>query len=172
MKYFLVVIGLAFVLGVCSANAQLPATRSNSIAPPIPPLPPPDLSLAEPVETAGPIATISFAGASAVKVQSKRGSFSLVALGPNEAVQIDLRFSPDLAKTPLSAQSLDGGRISAKTKGAMISSDGTASIGFQAGDQPGLYRVVITGGGASSILKFWVADPRNPKATPPVVNPR
>lgn len=97
--------------------------------------------------------------------------FRVAGIRPHETIDIKLQFSSEWAGTPLVLQALDGGNVSATPKNAVIAEDGTASFRFQAGDQPGLYRVSIIGAAGGSTLKFWIADPKNPKANPPVLNP-
>jgi hypothetical protein len=136
----------------------------------IPPVPAPTVAPALP-HKAGPSATITFAGSEPFKTRSKSGLFRLTGIRPGEVVEVKLQFPSEWAKTNVVIQALDGGNVSAQAKDALVAADGSASFRFQAGNQPGLYRVSAIGGGSSSILKFWVADPKNPKANPPVLNP-
>lgn len=116
-------------------------------------------------------ASISFANATEIKTRaSSSGPFQLVALNPREVVGIAVDFPTSLASASITAQPLDGGKIIGPPKDVGKGTE-AGSIRFQAGDQPGLYRVLITGGRSRSMLQFWVADAKNPKAKPPVINP-
>jgi hypothetical protein len=94
----------------------------------------------------------------------------LVGLHPGEIVDVALQFSAGLPANSITAQSLDGGKLISFSKGN-VGVEGLVSIRFQAGTQPGLYRVFVPGLGGPSLLQFWVADAANPRANPPVVNP-
>jgi len=73
------------------------------------------------------------------------------------------------AEATVAVRPLDGGEIIGSARVSVT--NGSASIGFQAGSQPGLYRVVVDGGGTTATLQFWVANPLNARANPPVLNP-
>ena len=133
------------------------------------PLPTPTPTPPVPVDL-GPSATITFADARQIKVRNKTGRFRLVGLHLNETVDIAVQFSAVLPSSSALAQALDGGKIlSFSINSGGVS--GLASIRFQAGNQPGLYRIRVAGVGAPPLLQFWVADPNNPKANLPVLNP-
>jgi hypothetical protein len=170
----LMLAGLAILLVAAagfSASTTVPAPIiSPVVAAVIPPVPAPTVAPALPQKT-GPSATVTFAGSTPFKTQSKSGLFRLTGIHPGEVVDIKLQFAVEWATTNVVIQALDGGNVSAQTKDSLVSADGSASFRFQAGNQPGLYRVSAIGGGGSSILKFWVADPKNPKGSPPVLNP-
>jgi hypothetical protein len=145
----------------------------SALAPRLPPPPPPPLD-DEPAPTPAanlhPSATITFADATQIIFRSTTKRFRVVGLHPNETVDIALQFSTPLVRNSASAQPLDGGRIisfSINSGGG----NGLASIRFQVGSQPGLYRIRVPGLAESPLLQFWVADPNNPKANLPVVNP-
>jgi hypothetical protein len=84
----------------------------------------------------------------------------LVGLHLNETVDIALVFPRTLLASSAGPLSLDGGKIIAST--SPTATGGLALIRFQAGSQPGLYRVLIPGLGPSARLQFWVSDPNNP----------
>jgi hypothetical protein len=69
------------------------------------------------------------------------------------------------------ATALDGGEATFSKPQSIIDVDGTTSMHFKAGSQPGLYRVLIVSQDSRSILQFWVPDPQNPRRDPPVLNP-
>jgi hypothetical protein len=151
----------------------------------LPPPPPPDstppviIVTDEPTPTPTPTpqpdvlatATIYFADATQVSVQSANGRFQLIGLHLNEAVSVVVQFPPGWGNTPVALQRLDGGNVSAQAGQITIASDGTASFQFHVGNQPGLYRISMDGAGTSSMLSFWVIDPGNLQAKPPVANP-
>ncbi|MEN3367884.1 MAG: hypothetical protein V7609_27 [Verrucomicrobiota bacterium] len=151
------------------------SAQSPTIPPirPIPPLPAPTVAPAVAIAAAQPLtASISFANATEIKTRaSSSGRFQLVGLNSREVVRIAVDFPTTLASASITAQPLDGGKIVGPPRDVGKGAE-AGSIRFQAGDQPGLYRVLITAGGSRSILQFWVADPNNPKAEPPVLNPR
>ena len=155
---------LLLVLGFLLVQA-LPSAAQP---PQIPPPPAPDLSLA-PRSDLGPVATIGHANAASVRTQGRGGHFRLLGIGAQETVNVRLQFAPSLAGTRFSASALDGGESSVSRPNSVIAADGTTTIHFKAGDQPGLYRVLIIAGENRSIMSFWVADPKNPKANRPVL---
>jgi hypothetical protein len=148
----------------CSLILILSGTAfTESIA--IPPLPAPPESPASVMARRHPSATFTFADARQFKTRSRTGRFQLVGLHLNETVDIALQF-PAMPSDSAPAQPLDGGKIlsfSLNPAGA----GGLAVIRFQAGNRPGLYRVLLPGLGESALLQFWVADPNNPNATRP-----
>lgn len=159
-SFFACVAALAMVFDA-SAKAQ---------SPPIRPVPAPTVAPAPPQEE-GPTATIKFADATQIQTQpSDLGRFPLVGLRPREVIDIGLDFPASSMSTSVTAQPLDGGRIIGRSKDAG-KGPGTGFIRFQIGDQPGLYRVLITGLRTRSMFQFWVADTKNPKNNRPVINP-
>jgi hypothetical protein len=141
---------------VARANVQLPLPTAT-------PTPPAPVDLR-------PSATITFADRTQIKTQSTTRRFPLVGLHLSEAVDIALDVPAVLLSSAATAQSLDGGTVISFSMNP--GGSGTlASIRFQAGAQPGLYRVLVPGLGGPGLLQFWVIDPNNPKAKPPVLNP-
>jgi hypothetical protein len=118
----------------------------------------------------GPSATVTFADRTQIKIQSTGGRFQLVGLHLSEAVDVALDVPAVLLSSSATAQSLDGGKIFSFSMNP-AGSGTLSSIRFQAGARPGLYRVLVPGIGRPGLLQFWVADPNNPKAKPPVLNP-
>lgn len=170
------------LLLACSFLLTLSATAVSAKSPMrLPPLPepivPPARELPLPTPTPLPVAvplfpsaTITFADGTQVKTQSTDGRFQLVGLHLSEAVDIALEFPAVLLSNSASTQSLDGGSIISFSKGP--GGAGTlASMRFRAGARPGLYRVLVPGLGGYALLQFWIIDPNNPKAEPPVLNP-
>jgi hypothetical protein len=137
---------------------------------PVPPVPPPNLSLPVPADT-GPAATIVFPNSTSVRTHSSRGHFRLTGIRALEMVRVHFRFPLSFASTAMIVSALDGGEVNVSPGHDSVAADGTASLQFKAGDHPGLYRVLLVAGGNRSLLKFWVADPQNPKANPPHLQP-
>ncbi|PZR73708.1 MAG: hypothetical protein DLM73_10140 [Chthoniobacterales bacterium] len=115
------------------------------------------------------VATIAFADGSIVQTRAATGKFQLVGLHANESVNIAIPVPAAGIGAFVAVQSLDGGTVVGASQVPVT--NGVAAIGFQAGSQPGLYRVLIGGAGSPATLQFWIPDPQNPKANPPVVNP-
>lgn len=143
-----------------------PSPQATPIpTPSVPPIPTPP-----PISAVRPTATFTFGDGTQITTQSTTGRFRLVGLHLNEVVDIALRFPVVLLSSSATAQSLDGGSVISFS----ISSGGIAglaSIRFQAGAQPGLYRIRVPGLTGSPLIQFWVADPNNPNANRPVLNP-
>lgn len=116
-----------------------------------------------------PSATFTFGNGRQVRAHTATSRFRLVGLDPGEIVDVALELPAGLSDSA-TAQSLDGGKLISFAK-SQAGVGGLASIRFQAGNQPGLYRVFIPGSSPPLLLQFWVADAQNPKSNPPVVNP-
>jgi len=113
-----------------------------------------------------PALTISFADGGSVTFRTDRDLFHPVGVFPGETTSMQLVVPKNLANTHLSIGALDGGAV---TEDVIIGADGTASITFQAGTQPGLYRLLASAVGKTAMLQFWVFDAANPESNPPVV---
>ena len=162
------------ILAICLVFLLTP--RVGAVRP-LPPEPLPSITPAPVDEPTPPpqtdvltTATIYFGDTTQVSVQSVNGWFQLVGLRLNEAVNVVLQFPVGWDGTAVALQRLDGGIVSAQPAQTTIASDGTASFQFQVGNQPGLYRISITGARQTSILSFGAIDPANLKAKPPVAN--
>jgi hypothetical protein len=94
----------------------------------------------------------------------------MVALHANESANITLPISADGIGKRAAIQLLDGGTILGVTQASITNPE--ASIAFQAGTKPGVYRVAVRGAGPPATLQFWVRNTQNPTASPPVINPR
>jgi hypothetical protein len=149
-------------IAVCSGNA-------NAQSPPFRELPAPTIAPA-PFVVAVPNATITLADGTQITTQAgSTGRFQLVGLHPREVINIALEFPATSPGNSVTAQPLDGGRILGAPK--LENGAGGGLIRFQVGDLPGLYRVFAAGGSSRSLFQFWVANPKNPKANPRVLNP-
>ncbi|HYJ05823.1 MAG TPA: hypothetical protein VEX43_11855 [Chthoniobacterales bacterium] len=118
-----------------------------------------------------PAATYIFGDGKRLTTRSRTGRFRLVGLRAGEVVDIALQLPARLPAGSAMAQPLDGGKLISFSR-SDVDVGGLATIRFQAGSQPGLYRVFVPGFGAPSLIQFWVADPNNPRANPPVMNPQ
>jgi len=116
-----------------------------------------------------PTAAMTYPDGSSLSVRSHGGHFPLVAGPAGQTVNIQLRFPSNPANTALTIGALDGGTIPQSS--TSVASDGTASLQFQPGTQPGRYRVLLNQGGSLSTLEFWVPDPQRPNSGPPAVQP-
>jgi hypothetical protein len=106
-----------------------------------------------------PTAAITFPDSTSLTLRSHGGLFPLVATQTAQSLNIQLRFPLTLANTPLIVQVLDGGTLSNGQGNQIIGGDGTASIQFQVGAEPGLYRVLLNVGGAITTLRFGASGP-------------
>ena len=113
------------------------------------------------------IATCTLGYGQKITSRSSSRRFRGVSLQPGEIVDIALQLPRSLSDFA-SAQPLDGGQVISFSKNHSGVSSAVA-IRFQAGNQPGLYRVLIPGS-LSPMLQFWVADAQNSKGNPSVVN--
>jgi hypothetical protein len=112
-------------------------------------------------------AGVCFANGSSIEMRGAGGHFPLVATTAAEKLTIMLRFASN-SNSSLIVQPLDGG-VLASPSTSSIAADGTASIQFQPGRQPGLYRVLVNQGGRMSVVQFWVPDPESAESGPPAL---
>ena len=112
-----------------------------------------------------PIVAISFADGKSLTTSAEGGLSDLVALQPDEVVNLQLNFPLSAAKQRIVVQSLDGGFASGTEN--TVDADGTLNVTFQAGGSPGLNRILVINQGTSSILRFWVTNTSDPTANPP-----
>ncbi len=87
------------------------------------------------------------------RVSSVDGVFAPVELAPGESVTVQSQLPSSLVNTPSFVQPLDGGMI---TSELTVSADGRASLGFQAGTQPGIYRLFLGARGKTVMIQFVV----------------
>jgi len=112
-----------------------------------------------------PIVAINFADGKSLTTSTEGGLSDLVALQPDEAVNLQLNFPLSAAKQRIVVQSLDGGFASGTEN--TVDASGTLSVTFQASASPGLNRILVINQGTSSILRFWVINTSDPTANPP-----
>jgi len=96
---------------------------------------------------------------------NQRGNFGRVYIDATQKVNISLAYPPVAAEQPILMQAEDGGvLLNAKNKGVVgedgvLDANASASINFQAGVQPGIYRVTILHGSDMKQIDFWVGPP-------------
>jgi len=121
------------------------------------PTPPPLLS------DGSPTASIIFPDGKSLPVRSQGGRFPLVVGYAGQTFTITCRIPPAILNK-LVLEALDGGVLSPPT----VNADGTTTLQYQFGTQPGLYRILVELGSYSATLQFWVPGPGD---NPPVLTP-
>lgn len=96
------------------------------------------------------------------------GVASRTGLRPGQVVEIKLKPKGKKKGDPLTVSSWDGGIVSGHDSLA-VSADGTAKFNFQAGQGPGLYRLLVEMGAEQYWLHFYVLDLNSPGKNPPRV---
>ncbi len=157
----------AVAISIASVDAQLPS-------PPPTPTPPPGLALAH-LPTAPPnlaVAVVTY-GTTGGYVVSRcpSGIFELIAVQPDQVVQVTIQYPASQALATVLAETLDGGSITFPAGGSVIDAQGTFSFTFQAGHDPGLNQVSLRQGLQELGLQFWVIDTQNPDNNPPTLDP-
>jgi hypothetical protein len=137
--------------------------------PPIP-SPPPITILALPLPRVQPrrLATVTLSDASVVVTRAAAGKFQMVAARPGELITVIVPFPPLALGTTAAVSALDGGKLIGTSPVPII--HGAATIHFQAGSQPGLYRVLVLGLGPAATVQFWVQNAQRPATSPWVLN--
>lgn len=97
--------------------------------------------------------TVTFADGEKVKLKSKDGPFRTIDLDPGETVELRLDLPARFKNTPLVMQALDGGRVSTTD---FANAKGKVDTVFRVGSQPGIYRVLLSGGANRAMLRFRV----------------
>ena len=118
----------------------------------------------------GPVVVIGFSDGRWLTATAERGISGVIGLRAREAVSVQLNFPANFAGQRIVAESLDGGSLTADQPASAINSDGTVNLTFQAGALPGLNRVAVRVAGKISLLRFWVLDPKNSLAHPPLLS--
>lgn len=115
--------------------------------------------------TASSSAAITFSEGGSINMTGKE-RFPVVAIDPGETANVALQLAGGFASARVAVQALDGGLVS--SDGA-IGADGSGSLVFQAGVQPGLYRILVSGGNQTATLQFWVLNNQDPAANQPAL---
>lgn len=106
------------------------------------------------------LATITFANGQSITVNSTdQQTFLPIDILPGEALGIELRLPPGFVNTAVGMQPMDGGFAPEEIE---IAQDGSTAFAFQAGNQPGLYRIILATRNSSVLLQFIVPNPGNP----------
>jgi len=113
--------------------------------------------------------SVTFPNGEKVKLRGREGRFATIGIGPGETVDLRLDLPARFANVPLVVQALDGGSV---TPEEFFGGKAQVSAQYRAGSQPGLYRILLNGGGGTALLRFWVPNPENPAADPPVITPK
>ena len=69
---------------------------------------------------------------------------------------VQVRFPLEFVGATLIAQSLDGGTFPNGQDSLTVAVDGTVSIQFQTGNQPGVYRLRLIVNETGALLQFYV----------------
>jgi hypothetical protein len=114
------------------------------------------------------LATVTLSDASIVVTRAAAGKFQMVAARPGELITVIVPFPPLALGTTAAVSALDGGKLIGTSPVPII--HGAATIHFQAGSQPGLYRVLVLGLGPAATVQFWVQNAQRPATSPWVLN--
>jgi hypothetical protein len=110
------------------------------------------------------------------RLATYRGVAEPLSLRPGQWFPVTLQFPVGIAGTTIRVGCLDGGQISVSAaQGQVIlpadgtpqptlsvAADGTMPLSFQAGQTPGLYRVVVQLADKRYYLHFYLVDPSRP----------
>lgn len=105
-------------------------------------------------------ATITFANGGSITISSNdQQVFSPVDILPGEVPGVQLQLPPNFVNTPVGIETMDGGHTPDELQ---VAEDGSAAFAFQAGTQPGLYRIVLRTADSSVLLQFSVPNSGQP----------
>ena len=137
--------------------------------------------------TPPPYATITYTDGSSVVAQSAGGTFPLVGLLQNQAVEVTMHYDPaDIRRGVILVEALDGGALAPPVGwaaypqycsdvicqlGIALNNNAQLRFTFVPGSLPGRYRIMLRGGAGAMRLDFWVADPNNPQNNPLTITP-
>src|ERR1051326_3103763 len=134
-----------------------------------------------------PYATVTYADGSSVVAPGAGGTFPLVGLALNGAVQVSVQYpqdsraslNPSPAGNVIVVQALDSGAIipaagassfpdlcdqpACQAVAVLLDTQLKLTFGFVPGVIPGSYRVALRHGARTMLLEFWAADPSNPQ---------
>jgi hypothetical protein len=118
------------------------------------------------------VATITLlSDESVVETRATANKFQLVAALPGETIRIVVPTAVTERRTVsnyATVQPLDGGTLLGPSAVPVI--DGAATIQFQVGTQPGLYRVLFLDLGPPVTAQFWVRSIQRSATSPWTVN--
>lgn len=78
------------------------------------------------------VAVVTYGSNGAAVSQCPQGIFDLVAVQPDQTVQVTIQYPATQALQTVLAEALDGGTITFPTGGSVISAQGTLTFTFQA----------------------------------------
>jgi hypothetical protein len=110
-----------------------------------------------------PTALITFPGGSSLAIRSHGGQFPLVIGYAAQTFTVQCRIPAAILSNLIMAP-LDGGSISQP----VLNPDGTTTLQYQFGGQPGLYRILVGFPPFFATLRFWVPGSGD---NPPVLTP-
>lgn len=119
----------------------------------------------------GPEVTITGGSGEQVTAESVDGATELIALRPNEAVDVSINYGSAKAGSRIKATPLDGGRILGPSNQLDVGRDGVLTFRFQAGAQVGVYQIALNDGSSEVGVRFWAIDVLNPRHNPAVLQP-
>jgi hypothetical protein len=117
-------------------------------------------------------AFLDFADDKTLDLASNReGEFALVALPPDETVAVAAALPPSLAGKTLTAEPFDGGTVTVgKDESLTVSDKGLVTFSFNAGTNPGTYRLILRNGEDDHWqFSFSVPNPADATANPAAV---
>lgn len=91
---------------------------------------------------------------------NQMGQFQRVYIDPNAKVAVQVAYPDGSPGDPVAVEVEDGGQLSNKKMGAVIKLDDqkTANFQFLAGDQEGIYRLVLRNGADVKTVNLWVGQ--------------
>jgi hypothetical protein len=113
--------------------------------------------------------TVTFANGEKVKLRSKDGPFPTIGISPGETVRLRYDLPAPFANKPLVVQALDGESVAPED---FFDGKRKVTTEFRGGSEPGLYRVLLSGGNNWVLVRFRVPDPENPASDSEVITPK
>lgn len=107
--------------------------------------------------------TVTYANGEKVKLKGRRAPLPALGIGAGETVGLRLDLPDAFRNIPLVVQALDGGALAQQD---FAPGNGKVTTAFQCGAQPGLYRLLLSGGEDRTVtVRFWVTNSANPAVT-------
>ena len=120
----------------------------------------------QPIVSRALAATVDY-GNDAIFQPAKHGTdFDQLGLDPGQTVNITVWFPIELAGEAMLVEAPDGGAAVFPEAGLIVTSDGTVTFQFQAGDLPGACRLIVHQPDDTNTLNFWVIDLEHPENNP------
>jgi hypothetical protein len=140
------------------AIVRLSAQSDSDPLPTPPPAPPPLSALS---------AIIAFSVDDTARPNKHDGKFAQVGISAGQTVTISLQYDTALSGEVVVADSLDGGVVTVPEEGLHVDETGVVTFQYQAGETPGLCRIVVHQAGDGDTVQFWVIDTSHPGDNPP-----